>query len=154
MTDNTALRTGRIDANALRFNQASIVVLTILAFVLGADIGVWIVLFVGLSLAVGAASPGNGPLQLFYRKVLLPSGLMKPAPEPGSPAPHRFAQAMGGVCLIASAVFLFAGWTVAGWALAWIVIALAAVNLFFGFCAGCFIYLHLDRLRQNGLTAQ
>ena len=32
--------------------------------------------------------------------------------------------------------------------LAFVVIALAAVNLFFGFCAGCFVYFQLQRLRR------
>jgi len=27
-------------------------------------------------------------------------------------------------------------------------VALAAINLFFGFCVGCFVYLQLARLRQ------
>ncbi len=30
-------------------------------------------------------------------------------------------------------------------ALAWIVVALALVNLLFGFCAGCFMFLQLRR---------
>ena len=37
---------------------------------------------------------------------------------------------------------------VAGWALAIVVIVLAAINLIFGFCAGCFVYFQLARLRR------
>ena len=139
-----------IDTNALRFNQAMIVFWTVLAFILGTGRGgSWIVLLVGLSLAIGAAMPGFGPFQIIYRKIVTQVGLLKPVRVAGSPAPHRFAQAMGGTCLLLSAAFLAAGWTLAGWALAWIVVALATVNLVFGFCAGCFIYLQLDRFRQS-----
>ena len=45
-------------------------------------------------------------------------------------------------------IALLAGAPVAGWALALVVIALAAVNLLFGFCAGCFIFFQLQRLRR------
>lgn len=34
---------------------------------------------------------------------------------------------------------------VVGWVLAWIVMVLAAINLFLGFCAGCFMYYQLER---------
>jgi hypothetical protein len=53
---------------------------------------------------------------------------------------------MGAVCLTLSAILLFAGFGTAGWVLAWIVVALALVNLLFGFCTGCFIFLNLNRL--------
>ncbi|HMQ34233.1 MAG TPA: DUF4395 family protein [Chloroflexaceae bacterium] len=36
-----------------------------------------------------------------------------------------------------------------GWALALMVVALAAINLIFGFCAGCFVYTQLARLRAR-----
>ena len=37
-------------------------------------------------------------------------------------------------------------------ALAWLVIGLAALNLFVGFCAGCFVYYRLNRLGVPGFT--
>jgi len=53
---------------------------------------------------------------------------------------------VGAAFLGAAAVALFVGAAVAGWVLAWIVVALAAVNLSIGFCAGCFVYVQLERL--------
>jgi hypothetical protein len=100
-------------------------------------------------MAIGVASPGNGPIQLLYRKVFLPSGIVKPNREPGSAAPHRFAQGMGAVCLALAAVLHFLGLDLAGWVLGFLVLALALVNLLFGFCTGCFIYLQLGRFRQT-----
>ena len=54
-----------------------------------------------------------------------------------------------GVLIVALIAFL-AGAATAGWALAILVIVLAGVNLFFGFCAGCFVYFQLQRLGVIG----
>ncbi|MGD9715170.1 MAG: DUF4395 domain-containing protein [Thermomicrobiales bacterium] len=140
-----------VDANGLRFNQILIIVLTILAFVAGVDNGgAWVVLATGASLALGFLSQGNGPFQLLYRRLLVPAGLITPRPEREDPRAPRFAQAMGSFCLVLSSLLLFIGWHPAGWALAWIVVALALVNVVFGFCTGCFIFLQLDRLLHPG----
>jgi hypothetical protein len=77
---------------------------------------------------------------------------LKPNREPGNAAPHRFAQAMGAVCLALAALLLFLGFHLAGWTLGFLVLALALVNLVFGFCTGCFIYLQLGRLRHGEAT--
>jgi hypothetical protein len=136
-----------VDLNALRTNQVFIVGTVAIAFLLGADRGVVLLALLALCMAIGVAMPGNGPIQVIYRTVLVPAGIVKPNREPGSQAPHRFAQGMGAACLALSAAFLLAGFAVVGWLLAFIVLALALLNLVFGFCAGCFIYLHLNRLR-------
>lgn len=135
----------RVDRNALRFNQLAIITLTVLGFVLGAGIGQWVVLGVAAVLLLGAAIAPLSLFKLFYRHVLVRSGLMKPNLVVEDPAPHQFAQGIGGVFMLASFGALAAGATVAGWVLAWIVVVLAAVNLFLGFCLGCFVYLQLER---------
>ncbi len=48
--------------------------------------------------------------------------------------------------LIAATTALWFGTHLLGWAPALLVIALAAVNLLFGFCTGCFIFFQLQRL--------
>ncbi len=59
---------------------------------------------------------------------------------------------MGSAFLLgASLAFLAGGWGL-GWVLAWIVILLASLNLFAGFCAGCFVYYWLGRLNVPGFT--
>jgi hypothetical protein len=137
-----------IDINALKTNQTSIVVLVALGFVLGVDAGgAWLVAFVALSLVIGATRPGYGPFQLFYRRVLRATGVIAARPRPEDAAPHRFAQVMGAGVLTVSALALFVGATGFGWVLAWLVVALALANLLFGFCAGCFIFYQLRRLR-------
>ncbi len=67
----------------------------------------------------------------------------------GALRPHRFAQAMGAVCLALAALLPVLGFDLAGWMLGFIVLALALVNLLFGFCTGCFVYLQLGRIRQT-----
>jgi hypothetical protein len=134
-----------VDLNALKTNQTMIVAIVVVAFVLGTDIGAWLLAALAVSLAIGATRPGFGPIQLVYRYALRDTGLIKPNIRPEDPAPHRFAQAMGAVCLAVAALILFTGASV-GWLLAWLVLALALVNLVFAFCTGCFIFLQLRKL--------
>ncbi len=142
-----------VDLNALRTNQALIVAFVVLAFVLGKEAGAWLVLAAGVSLAIGAALPGYGPFQVFYRHVVRAIGLLPAKPRPDDPAPHRFAQALGATVLIVAAGAMFADLVVLGWVLAWIVAALALVNLLFGFCAGCFLFYQLRRLGYGRRSA-
>jgi hypothetical protein len=136
----------RVDRNTLRTNQALIVGATVLAFVLGDEVGRWIVLATGAVLAAGTL---YAPLALFkqlHRRLLLPLGLLRADVRAEDPMPHQFAQGLGGVFLFAAAAALFAGATPLGWTLNWLVSALAFVNLTVQFCVGCFVYLQLDRV--------
>jgi hypothetical protein len=129
--------------------------LTSLAFVFDLP---WLVLFVGAVLAVGTIWPGGALFQGVYRHVLKPRGLLKPNVVDDDPAPHRFAQGLGATCLgLGSLALLALGLVPLGWALAGLVVVLAAINLFISFCAGCFLYLQLTRLgliRRSESTTQ
>jgi hypothetical protein len=131
-----------VDRNALRTNQVGILVLVGAAFLLDLP---WLLLLTGIALALGALDPRLSPFHLLYHRVLK-GRLVRPDARPEDPTPHRFAQALGGTFLLAAAGALFGGVSGVGWALAWLVAALALVNLLFGFCAGCFLYLQLARL--------
>ena len=133
-----------LDRTALRVNQASIVVLLAVGFILDQP---WLVVFVCAVMAVGTAFPRAALFQRIYRDLLRPAGLLRPDIHVEDAAPHRFAQGMGAAVLLAASVALFAGAATLGWGLALVVIALAAINLIFGFCAGCFVYFQLHRLR-------
>lgn len=135
--------TKTVDTTALKFNQAGVIGLTLLGFLFDQP---YLVLLVGLVLAVGTIWPGAALFKQLYRRLLKPAGLLKPNPIPDDPAPHQFAQGVGSLFLLASAAALLAlGQPILGWTLAWIVIVLAGINLFLGFCAGCFVYYQLDR---------
>jgi len=136
---------GQVDRTALRVNQACIIGLLALAFVLNQP---WLVAFVFAVMALGTAIPQAALFQRIYRDMLRPAGLLRPDVHAEDPAPHRFAQGLGAAVLLAASLALFFGAAAAGWGLAFVVIALAAVNLFFGFCAGCFVYFQLQRLRS------
>ena len=71
---------------------------------------------------------------------------------PDNPEPHRFAQGFGGVVLLAAIAALATGAMALGWALVGVVVVLAALNLFLGFCAGCFVYYQLNKLGVPGFT--
>lgn len=137
-----------VDHAALRTNQAFIIALSLLAFLLNQP---WLALLVAGVMAVGTllSVPGFG---FIYRRILEPLGLVKPEMLNDNPEPHRFAQGMGASVLLAGTLALFAGLNILGWTLVWLVIALAALNLFAGFCAGCAVYYWLGRLGVPGLV--
>lgn len=139
----------RVDQSAIRTNQAFIIGLLLVAFV--AD---WwpLVAFVSVVMIIGTVWPGAALFKRIYRHVLMPLKLVKPDVIPDNPEPHRFAQGAGGIFALGAASGLALGLPVLGWALTWIVIALAALNLFLGFCAGCFIYYQLNRLGVPGFA--
>jgi hypothetical protein len=103
------------------------------------------VLFVGLVLAIGTIAPKAALFKQVYLKLLKPSNILKANVMGDDPVPHQFAQGVGALFLLSSSVALLGFGPVLGWILAWIVIVLATINLFFNFCAGCFVYLQLDR---------
>jgi len=135
-----------IDHGALKANQLVIITLNAVAFVLNIP---WLAALVALAMLIGTAlgKPGFG---FIYKSALKPLGLVKPDILPDNPEPHRFAQGFGGVVMLAGAVSLFAGASALGWGLVWLVIALAALNAFGGFCAGCFVYYWLTRFGVPG----
>ena len=134
---------GMVDHTALRVNQALIILVLVVAYILNLPA---LVGFVAVVMLVGTLVPSAALFQQFYRQVLRPAGLLRPDVNAEDPAPHRFAQGVGSAFLIAASVAFIGGAAAAGWILAGIVAVLAAVNLFFGFCAGCFVYFQLARL--------
>ncbi|HLF90836.1 MAG TPA: DUF4395 domain-containing protein [Anaerolineales bacterium] len=138
----------KVDHSALRVNQSFIIGLNILAFILNLP---WLALIVTLAMAIGTALkvPGFG---FVYKYALKPRGWVKPDMIDDNPEPHRFAQGFGAVVMAAGVSALFAGVSPLGWGLVWLVIALAALNLFAGFCAGCAVYYWLNRLNVPGFV--
>ncbi|MDA0815624.1 MAG: DUF4395 domain-containing protein [Chloroflexi bacterium] len=135
----------RVDRNTLRTNQAFIVGLTVLAFVLGVEVGQWLVLLVALVMGLGTIHEGFALFKQVHRRILRPAGILGSDIKVEDPMPHQFAQGMGAVFLFAAFGALLAGATTLGWVLTWIVAFLAFINLTVQFCAGCFIYFQLDR---------
>jgi len=135
-----------VDHSALRVNQACIISLLLIAILLDTP---WLVAIVAAVMLAGTAHPALAAFQQLYRQLLRPARLVRPDVREDDAAPHRFAQGLGGAMLVIAGAALLAGSELAGWILVGIVIALAAVNLFFGFCAGCFMYFQLARIRRR-----
>lgn len=131
-----------VDHSALRFNQGSIITLLALGFVFDQA---WLVAFVAAVMWIGTLVPGAGLFKRIYRHVLKPLGIIRPALKPDDPRPHLFAQGVGALFLTSASVALWAGVPILGWLLVAAVVFLAAVNLFLGFCLGCFFYYQLAR---------
>jgi len=139
----------KVDQSALRTNQAFIIGLLVLAFVLN---NVWLVGFVGVVMLLGTAVPTLSLFKRIYQHILRPNGLVKPDVITDNPEPHRFAQGFGGVVVALAVMAFVSGLPVLGWSLTWLVVVLAALNLFLGFCAGCFVYYQLHRLGVPGFV--
>ena len=140
-----------VDQTALKVNQVSIIGLLLLAFLFDLP---WLMALVAAVMVVGTMSPRLSLFKQLYGRVLKPAGLLRPRPQPDNPEPHRFAQGFGGTVVTAGTLALFAGVPPLGWALAWLVIGLAALNLLLGFCAGCFVYYQLSRRGVPGFDRQ
>ncbi len=138
----------KVDHSALRTNQAMIISLSVVAFVLNWP---WLAGLVALVMAYGTVRRQPG-FRVVYAGLLKPRGWVRPDVINDNPEPHMFAQGFGAVVLALGVALLFAAVPLAGWALVWLVIALAALNLFVGFCAGCAMYYWLGKLRLPGFV--
>jgi hypothetical protein len=139
--------TRKVDQSALKVNQAFIIAFLVLGFVLNS---VWLVVFVAAVMLLGTAVPALSLFKGIYARGLRPAGLVKANVIADNPEPHRFAQGFGGVVLLGAIAALWAGAAGLGWALVGLVVVLAALNLFLGFCAGCFVYYQLSKLGVPG----
>ncbi len=136
-----------VDHSTLKMNQALIITLNIVAFILDAP---WLALTVTAVMIIGSVrkTPGFS----FVYRLLKPFGWPKPDIIMDNPEPHRFAQGFGAVVMLIGSIGLILGVATLGWGLIWVVVALAALNLFAGFCVGCAVYYWLNRLNLPGFT--
>ena len=137
----------KVDHSAIRTNQAFIIGLLVIAFVLDAN---WLVAFVSAVMLIGTFFPKMALFKAVYWYVLKPLKIARPDLRQDNPEPHLFAQGVGGTFLLVAALAFLAGAPVVGWALAWIVVALAALNLFAGICVGCLMYYWFNRMGVPG----
>jgi hypothetical protein len=137
----------KVDHSALRTNQAFIIGLLVIAFVLDAK---WLVTFVAGVMLIGTIFPTIALFKAVYVYVLKPARIARPDVRIDHPEPHLFAQGVGGAVLTLATLAFVAGVAAIGWILAWVVVALAALNLFAGICVGCMMYYWFNRLGVPG----
>jgi Domain of unknown function (DUF4395) len=107
-----------------------------------------------LMLLGSAASPATSLPRALYVGVLKPRRLVRPRVRNEDPAPHRFAQLVGGVFLVAASITAAVGQLTVAWTLGWVVIALAFLNFAFDICVGCIVYAQLVRVGLFPLTGR
>ncbi len=139
-----------IDRTALKFDEAGVVALLSIAWLTHS---VWFVAFVAVVMLLGVVWPRATIFRLIYFYMLRPLNLLTPRPVPDREAPHRFARALGGTMVTIAFVLLLTGSTTIGWILMMNVLVLASINLFLGFCAGCFVFYQLERLGLRSRSA-
>ena len=134
----------RVDTHLQKFSQAGTLTLAALAFIFQLPV---LVAVAAATLFLSAAVPEIGPFRLVYRGLLVPAHILTPRIVEDDPAPHRFAQGVGAVFLIAASLVLYLTQASAlGWTLDLIVFVLSTLNFTVGFCAGCFVYYQLGRI--------
>jgi len=137
----------KVDHSALRTNQAFIIGLLLIAFIVNAQ---WLVTFVAAVMLLGTFVPKLSLFKAVYVYLLKPCGIVKPDVKADNPEPHLFAQGVGGAFLTAATLAFLFNVAVLGWVLTWIVIGLASLNLFAGICVGCLMYYWFNRLGVPG----
>ena len=135
----------KTDLSALKFNQLTVVTVTAVALLARLP---WLAALLGVAMLLGAVRPQYSPMRWLYRTVGQRLGL-KPDVVEESPEAHHFAQGVGGVFLLASAVSAFAGLDVLSLTLGVVVIALALLNLTAHICVGCLMYFQYKMLRYR-----
>lgn len=132
-----------IDPRGPRTNQAVLALALIIGFAGGLE---WVVPVFAVVLFLGAAfGPAYGPVLRVFQVVIKPR-LAAPK-ELEDPRPPRFAASVGVAFLTAASICFALGLAAAGWVLALMVAALAALAAISGVCVGCEIYVLLVRLR-------
>ena len=138
----------RVDQSALHVNQAFIIGLLVMAFVMDS---VWTAAFVGMVMLLGTAVP---PLSLFkriYQHLLTPNSCWLSLDIiTDNPEPHRFAQGFGGmVVMIGISCSSIGHWLDGslGWSLTAVVASSWQHSIYsWVFAPAVFIYYQLQRL--------
>jgi hypothetical protein len=136
------------DRSVLKVNQVILMVGLVAGYLVSLarpQAAVALPLFAAMMLH-GAAFPSQSLPRVLYLRLLKPRGWVRPRVVVEDPAPHRFAQLVGGVVLLAASLLALPGALLAAWTLGWVVIALAFLNFALDVCVGCIMYAQLVRL--------
>ena len=138
-------RAQQVDSKVPRAKAAFHAVIPALAFLLGWPLAPYILAFTGLAMALSVlAGPRYGLFGRLFSSMIRPAAQIGPG-HPEDVAPHRFAEAVGAIMLLAAAGLYFVGAHGLAQAFTLIVVALAALNAAAGICVGCQMYLLLKR---------
>ena len=133
------------DQTALKFNQVTVITVTVLALVTRMP---WLLGCLGFAMLIGALRPDIAPLRAAYR-ALCPVLRLKADVVQEDPRAHHFAQGVGGAFLLAGGLAGLSGLTILSTILGVAVIALALLNLTTRICVGCLMYFQWRMLRYR-----
>ena len=135
------------DRSVLKVNQVILMTGIVAGYLVGLAVPrvAYVLPALALMMLAAVASPELNLPRALYFGVLKPRGLVRPRVHTEDPAPHRFAQLVGGVFLAAASIFVFLNVLLVAWVLAWIVAVLAFLNFAFDICVGCIVYAQLVR---------
>src|SRR3984957_16344254 len=144
------------DRSVLKVNQAILMSVIVVGYVVGLGYQpvAWVIPVLAVMMLAAVASPSFNLPRIIYLRWLKPAGIVKPRVVQEDPAPHRFAQLVGGVFLAAASIFVITGLLLVAWVLAWIVAVLAFLNFAFNICVGCIMYAQLVRIGLLPLSRQ
>ena len=141
-----------VDSNLPRGKAAFHAFLPALAFLIGGRAGVLIVAATGLAMSASVLlGPRFSVFGQLFQKVIRPA-LRIGEGKKEAVAPHRFAEAIGAVFLIAASIALALGASLVGSFLTLAVAALAALNWLAGICVGCQMYLLFQRFKTRAIA--
>ncbi|MCA1840254.1 MAG: DUF4395 domain-containing protein [Actinomycetota bacterium] len=143
----------QVDSKVPRAKAVFHAMIPALAFLAGPPVATYVLAVTGLIMA--ASVIGGGRFSLFgiiFNKWIRPALRLGPG-KLEEVAPHRFAEAVGSVFLLASSLAFGAGAKVLGESLALIVVALAILNAAAGICVGCQMYLLIKRAQSKVLAS-
>jgi len=145
-------RPGQVDSQVPRGKAAFHTLLLVAAFLVDKPFppaGKVIVALTALAMTVSVL--GGPRWSLFgrlFQQVVRPATHLGPGTIEAA-APHRFAEMVAAIVLLAATGAFLLGLAVVGWTLSLLVAALAALNWLAGFCVGCQMYVLLRRLRAR-----
>jgi len=144
------------DRSALKVGQVILIAGLVTAWVIALSVPLAaIALPLLAAMLLGSAlSPATSLPRALYVGVLKPRRLVGPRVRMEDPAPHRFAQLVGGIFLVAASAAAVLGHITVAWSLGWIVIGLAFLNFAFDICVGCIVYAQLVRVGLFPITGR
>jgi hypothetical protein len=144
------------DRSALKVGQVILIAGLVTAWVIALSVPLAaIALPLLAAMMLGSAlSPATSLPRALYIGVLKPRRLVRPRVQMEDPAPHRFAQLVGGIFLVAASAAAVLGHITVAWSLGWIVIGLAFLNFAFDICVGCIVYAQLVRVGLFPITGR
>jgi hypothetical protein len=142
-------RPDQVDSKVPRGKAAFHTLLPVAAFLIDKPFppaGKVIIALTALAMTVSVA--GGPRWSLFgrlFHQVIRPALMIAPGTREAA-APHRFAETIGAIFLLAATAAFLLGWSPVGWGLSLLVAALAALNWLAGICVGCQMYVMMRRL--------